>query len=150
MATTPGITSGDWTFDPHDPGFGSNYYEPADPYVPANVYSLYKGLDGLEHVIPIATMEIPQYQEYDADAQRYEDEPQVVGDQDANARFMASAPSMWRALKAVRAAMLDSEGGPEWSGPWTGVFDAIDGAIKRAEGVEGYEEHDGRTRRGAA
>lgn len=169
MATTPGITPGDWTYEPLDPGHSGSREEPPEPGGPAYVYAVVRDVDEklgepVEYEVPICKMESPIYQRLvrmDIDYDRFGPppieakdrgfawEPVPAGDESANARFMAGSPSMWRALKAARSAMQDTDGALDWGGPWAGVFDAIDGAIKRVAGVEGYEDHDGRTRRGS-
>lgn len=141
-----GVTPGDWTYEPHDPGFSATREEPGDPGYPATVETTIRGFDGEDHLVILAKVGVPQYQEFDEDARAFL-EPEVIGDMDANARFMASAPSMYRALKAARSAMLDTEDALNWRGPWAGVFDAMDGALRRAEGEERFADHDGRAHR---
>lgn len=175
MATRCNITAGDWHYEPLDPGHSGSWEEPPEPSSPAFVYALQRDVDEklgemVEYEVPICQLESPVYHRLvkkDSDYDRFDPppmegtaakdrgfvwEPVVLGDESANARFLAAAPSMWRALNSVRNAMLltvdnDERQIPmrEWRGPWAGVFNAVDGAIKRCEGVEGYEQHTGCT-----
>ena len=130
-----GITYGDWHYEPHDPGHSGSFYEPPDPGHRAVVYSevaFYSDYYGKPVTIevPIATMEEPRYPDENGQSV-------VVGDMDANARFMALAPQMYRKLLAVSDAMTqcgyDAEDDPPGS-PWRGLYSSINELLEKVGG----------------
>lgn len=120
------ITHGQWDYEPANYGFAGDFYEPPDPGHAATVYSEVETFDSergqnIIREIPIATMDEPSYDDGG-------EAPMLVGDMDANARFLSLAPQMYRKLLAVSDAMTqcgyDAEDDPPGS-PWRGLYNGI-------------------------
>lgn len=131
----PRITHGRWRYEPANYGFSGDLYEPPDPGHPATVYSEVETFDSdscrtIIQEIPIATMDEPSYDDEGK-------EPILVGDMDANARFLALSPEMYRKLLAVSDAMTqcgyDQQDDPPGS-PWHGLYSGINELLQRIGG----------------
>lgn len=129
------ITHGDWSHEPTDPGHSGSFHEPPDPghravvYSEVEFYSNYYG-QTVTIEVPIATMEYPSYPDEDG-------KTVLVGDMDANARFMSLAPRMYRKLLAVSDAMTQcgyAEDDDPPGSPWRGLYGGINELLIQIRG----------------